>query len=983
MSSSSFAERGRGQRGRARLSIALAAVAVVAALLPAEARQAVPADPVTLEVEGAPLSDLSTSGLQLTPAFSPSATDYVLRCRPGVNTVGITLTGASGGTLRLGSLSGPSVSSSVALVENQALVIEAPGPGEGTTASYWIRCLPSDFPALAVTRPGNPPPGWYLTGNIRSMGGGGTYAMILDSNGTPVWYQRTSGSGAIDVTPVAKNVAAWASNPGPGFGTDPNSAFDLFNFSTEETSRLRTSTRPLDFHELLALPDGNYLLIATPLRPGLDLRALGFGRDQTIVDCVVEEVTAGGTPAWRWRASDHMSVGESVHPDPVVVNRQRAYDVFHCNSIDRDPQTGDLLLSMRGTDAVYRLNRATGQVLWKLGGNSVVRKGEQHFIVKNDPQRSFYGQHDARFQPNNGISLFDNHTWHVGAARGVEYHIDAKAGTASLAWEYRNPDDGHSNATGAFRRYAQGSDNLIAWGFKPNTLFTEVDADGKVLLNVALPNGDWAYRAVKVPTDEFDIDLLHRTAGARAASFPPAPRLLSVGAETVGRGDRASVEIAGTGLAGASAVRFGSADASSFSVASDGLIRAVAPPGSGQVRVTVATPGGTSSTRDTNMLEGSDSTFATGIGSWQPNVNAAVTLSRGIVRSRPFSLEVKPVTGGFCSALTSQYQVIGNAAVTGEIWTRLRLGVGQARSALVFYDDLGSVLWISQGHFRRVTNRWARLTITGTSPAGAASVALAMDGFRCESPLYVDDASLSGSSRFDYRRSALNVASVGPDSGSEKGGTIVTITGGGLTKATSVRFGTKPATSFTLLSDTSITAVAPAGSGAVDVTVGTPTGISRTNAPNLLAPSDATFESGPGSWVGNVNATAVSSRNARTGSYSLESKPTKAGFQSVVSGAYPAAGRAVYSLRLWINTPEATQHARPFMVFYGPAGDILTIEQGRAYKKTSRSAWTSLSLTARSPQGVVAVAVGVDDVDGGSVFVDDVSLSGSTRFTYR
>ena len=185
-------------------------------MAPANAHQAVPLGPVTLRVEGAQLGDVATSGLRLSPSFTASTTDYVLRCHPGANTIGITLTGASGGVVPVGSQSGTQVSSSVTLEESQALVLEVTDTSGEATTSYWIRCLPSDFPPLAVTRPGRPSPGWYLTGNLGTAGGSGTYAMILDSNGTPVWYQKTAGEGAINVTPVAKDVAAWTSNPGPG-----------------------------------------------------------------------------------------------------------------------------------------------------------------------------------------------------------------------------------------------------------------------------------------------------------------------------------------------------------------------------------------------------------------------------------------------------------------------------------------------------------------------------------------------------------------------------------------------------------------------------------------------------------------------------------------------------------------------------------------------------------------------------------------------
>jgi len=74
------------------------------------------------------------------------------------------------------------------------------------------------------------------------------------------------------------------------------------------------------------------------------------------------------------------------------------------------------------------------------------------------------------------------------------------------------------------------------------------------------------------------------------------------------------------------------------------------------------------------------------------------------------------------------------------------------------------------------------------------------------------------------------VTSVSPSSGPAAGGTSVTITGTSLTGATSVQFGGKAATSFTVNSDTSISATSPAGpAGAVDLTVSTPGGTSATN----------------------------------------------------------------------------------------------------------------------------------------------------------
>jgi len=77
-----------------------------------------------------------------------------------------------------------------------------------------------------------------------------------------------------------------------------------------------------------------------------------------------------------------------------------------------------------------------------------------------------------------------------------------------------------------------------------------------------------------------------------------------------------------------------------------------------------------------------------------------------------------------------------------------------------------------------------------------------------------------------YGEPIPEVTGVIPNLGPLTGGTSVAISGADLTGATAVKFGATEATSFTVNSATSITAVAPAGSGTVDVTVTTPDGTS-------------------------------------------------------------------------------------------------------------------------------------------------------------
>jgi hypothetical protein len=93
--------------------------------------------------------------------------------------------------------------------------------------------------------------------------------------------------------------------------------------------------------------------------------------------------------------------------------------------------------------------------------------------------------------------------------------------------------------------------------------------------------------------------------------------------------------------------------------------------------------------------------------------------------------------------------------------------------------------------------------------------------------------------RFTYVGKAPVVTTLAPSSGPAAGGTLVQITGTGFTGATAVSFGGTAAT-FTVQSDTSVSATAPAhAAGAVDVRVVTPAGMS--------GPKTYTYESQPGS----------------------------------------------------------------------------------------------------------------------------------------
>jgi alpha-tubulin suppressor-like RCC1 family protein len=115
----------------------------------------------------------------------------------------------------------------------------------------------------------------------------------------------------------------------------------------------------------------------------------------------------------------------------------------------------------------------------------------------------------------------------------------------------------------------------------------------------------------------------------------------------------------------------------------------------------------------------------------------------------------------------------------------------------------------------------AASSITAVAPAGAlGAVNVTVTTAAGISPITSAD-------RFVYV-AAPTVKSLAHKSGPGAGGSTVTITGKNLENASAVHFGGQQAERFTVVSATSITAVAPAGAGTVDVTVTTPGGTSAT-----------------------------------------------------------------------------------------------------------------------------------------------------------
>jgi len=240
-----------------------------------------------------------------------------------------------------------------------------------------------------------------------------------------------------------------------------------------------------DIHELIFLDNGHALLMSYDPQP-VDMSKIvsGGNPNAIVIGLIIQELDVDKNVVFQWRSWDHFQI-----TDPIYINLlDSVIDYVHGNAIDRDFD-GNILISSRHLDEITKINRTTGDVIWRLGGRN------NQFTFINDSDRFSY-QHGIRRLQNGNIILYDNGNNHTPPySRAIEYALDEQNMTATLVWQYRNNPDIFGPAMGFAQRLSNGN-TFISWG-AANPTITEVTPDGKIALEMTLPPGIFTYRAFK------------------------------------------------------------------------------------------------------------------------------------------------------------------------------------------------------------------------------------------------------------------------------------------------------------------------------------------------------------------------------------------------------------------------------------------------------------------------------------------------------
>lgn len=313
--------------------------------------------------------------------------------------------------------------------------------------------------------------------------------LILDNAGQPVWFRPLQREDW-DVMAFSlqryrgRPVLTWWEGPHTGYG---RGEFVIADESYREVARVRAGNGyEADHHEFQITPQGTALFDIYG-RTSADLSGLGGGRNAAVLEGIVQEVDIEtGEVLFEWHSLEYVSPEESYAGPPE--DPDYAYDYFHINSVDPYPD-GYLTISARRTSTVYKVDRATGEVVWRLGGKkSDFEMGEG---------TRFALQHDARRHPDGTITLFDNgDVDEVPQSRGVVLGLDEKEMTVTLVREYTHPERLLSDTQGNVQVLPNGN-VFVGWGSAP--VLSEFGPEGDLRFSAAFGAEGESYRAFRFP----------------------------------------------------------------------------------------------------------------------------------------------------------------------------------------------------------------------------------------------------------------------------------------------------------------------------------------------------------------------------------------------------------------------------------------------------------------------------------------------------
>ncbi|MCO5252706.1 MAG: aryl-sulfate sulfotransferase, partial [Candidatus Kapabacteria bacterium] len=186
-------------------------------------------------------------------------------------------------------------------------------------------------PDFNVTQLDNPAPGYLIFDWVSAKS-----FFAVDNYGYSVLNQTPSNGFKTSYFKQLSN-GLWAVVSG--------NKFYLYDENLDLVDSLRPPSQyKLDFHDIIVLKNGNYLLLCTEeIVTDLSKEVEGGFADAILIYNVIVETNSIGTIFWEWNSSDHMKVSDASEG---VNLRNKVIDLVHINSLF-ETEDGNILVSIR------------------------------------------------------------------------------------------------------------------------------------------------------------------------------------------------------------------------------------------------------------------------------------------------------------------------------------------------------------------------------------------------------------------------------------------------------------------------------------------------------------------------------------------------------------------------------------------------------------------------------------------------------------
>jgi hypothetical protein len=394
--------------------------------------------------------------------------------------------------------------------------------------------LPEDFPQLDVTSdPGLMEPGVTLFAS-------GGFLIIVDDGGDVVWYYRITESASLD-----RDVRRMPNGnlllllPLHGIVELDMLGNTVRRWHAARSSQGAAVSIPVDaaafHHEVFAMESGNFLTLSLEAREYPDYPTSTTDpaaplETSNVVGDVVVEFTPDGTVVNEWHLLDILDPYRLNYSSLIGLWDQFFQSVFgvegptrdwsHGNAVIHDTRDDSLIISMRHQDAVIKIDRQTGELVWILGTHANWNQdlfGRFLLHPATDDDLFFqYHQHAPMIREEGNIILFDNGNFRASPfepvfsenefSRAAEYSIDESSMEVSLVWESTgfSAEPIFAGFLGDADKLPETGNVLMTFGGRVPTVIAEVThtTPPQKVFEISVPNengGQYIYRAERLP----------------------------------------------------------------------------------------------------------------------------------------------------------------------------------------------------------------------------------------------------------------------------------------------------------------------------------------------------------------------------------------------------------------------------------------------------------------------------------------------------